>query len=323
LDDDFGPLFSQPSEGPSQPVEDNSPVEEVASVRMKYVRRRQPTKKNEKNLSEPWNPQEKQMEICRNAKVFEIQKTSSKQSRTMETTSYGTSDSTHVGLDLNDEAAGSEDVELILVLLTRCLINSQTKVSTPLFSSRKESSSEYSRIKERELEMEDSRHRETIYGILCVDLLSSWGQSLVVSVTMEWLPMYEKLEKANGGRNWSDMMIVYCREFADEHWDFSLRVNRLIGDLREACKDRVAFVQELWSVVGENMPAKTAVFLEEMMNKKGSKEWLLCDLEMGVREMGFEIESFLLKLMDKEPYHRRVFGGDDGKRGADEDVPVF
>nr|GEZ96209.1 hypothetical protein [Tanacetum cinerariifolium] len=149
LDDDFGPLFSQPSEGPSQPVEDNSPVEEVASVRMKYVRRRQPTKKNEKNLSEPWNPREKifndhsKWKYVEMPKFLKSKKTSSKQSRTLETTSYGTSDSTHVGLDLNDEAADSEDVE----------------VSTPLFSSRKESSSEYSRIKERELEMEDSRHR--------------------------------------------------------------------------------------------------------------------------------------------------------------------
>ncbi|GJX72344.1 hypothetical protein Tco_0309515 [Tanacetum coccineum] len=78
---------------------------------------------------------------------------------TSKTTSHGTSDSTYVGLDLNDEAADSEDVELILVLLTRCSINSQTKVSTPLFSSMKESSSDL-RIKERELEMEDLRHRE-------------------------------------------------------------------------------------------------------------------------------------------------------------------
>nr|GEV88602.1 hypothetical protein [Tanacetum cinerariifolium] len=54
--------------------------------------------------------------------------------------------------------------------------------------------------------------------------------------TMEWLPMYEKLEKAVDERNWLDMMIVYCREFADEHRDFALQVNKLIGDMRVCVK---------------------------------------------------------------------------------------
>ncbi|GKA85695.1 hypothetical protein Tco_0807349 [Tanacetum coccineum] len=97
---------------------------------------------------------------------------------------------------------------------------------------------------------------------------------------MEWLPMCEKLEKADDERNWLDMMIVYGRQFADEHRDFALRVNRLIGDMRVACEDR------------------------------GSREWQLCDLEKGPREMAFEIEPFLLKLMDEEPSHMRFFGGD-------------
>ncbi|GJS36002.1 hypothetical protein Tco_0534384 [Tanacetum coccineum] len=69
--------------------------------------------------------------------------------------------------------------------------------------------------------------------------------------TMEWLPMCEKLEKADGERNWLDMMIVYGRQFADEHQDFALRVNRLIGDMRVACKDRVAFVQGALECGGE------------------------------------------------------------------------
>ncbi|GJS47764.1 hypothetical protein Tco_0597885 [Tanacetum coccineum] len=80
---------------------------------------------------------------------------------------------------------------------------------------------------------------------------------------MEWLPMCEKLENDVGERNWLDMMIVECREFADEHRDFALRVKRLIGDIREVWEDRIAFVQELRSVAGETVPAKTAVFLED------------------------------------------------------------
>nr|GFC46104.1 hypothetical protein [Tanacetum cinerariifolium] len=42
-------------------------------------------------------------------------------------------------------------------------------------------------------------------------------------------------------------------------------------------------------------------------------EWQLRDLEKEDIEMAFEIESFLLKLMDEEPSHRRIFRGDDEK----------
>ncbi|GJU19939.1 hypothetical protein Tco_1153281 [Tanacetum coccineum] len=96
---------------------------------------------------------------------------------------------------------------------------------------------------------------------------------------MEWMPMCEKLEKAVDGRNWLDMMIVYCKEFADELQDFADRA----------------------------VSATTAVFLEKMMNKEGNREWQLRDLEKEAREMNFEIDSFLLKLMDEEPSHRRIF----------------
>ncbi|GJV35888.1 hypothetical protein Tco_1408365 [Tanacetum coccineum] len=116
------------------------------------------------------------------------------------------------------------------------------------------------------------------------------------------------------GRNWLDMMIVYCRKYADEHRDFALRVNTLVGQMNKACSDRISFVLELQSVAGETVPAKTALFLEKMMGKEGNKEWQLRDLGKEAREMAFEIESFLLKLMDEEPSHRCVFGGDDGQR---------
>ncbi|GJU62463.1 hypothetical protein Tco_1244298 [Tanacetum coccineum] len=110
--------------------------------------------------------------------------------------------------------------------------------------------------------------------------------------TMERPSKCEELERAVGESNW------------------------LNGDMIVACEDSVAFVGELQSVVGETVSAKTAVFLEEMMNKEGSMEWQLRGLEKEVREMVFEIDSFLLKLMDEEPSHKRVFRGDDGQRDA-------
>ncbi|GJW71093.1 hypothetical protein Tco_0128010 [Tanacetum coccineum] len=133
--------------------------------------------------------------------------------------------------------------------------------------------------------------------------------------TMEWSPMCEELEKAVGAHNWVDMMIVYFQIVADEHQDFALRVNRLIGEMNEACSDREAFVRELQNVTGETVPAMTVGFLKKMMYKEGNMEWQLRGLEKEAREMAFEIQSFLFKLMDAEPSHRRVFCGDDGQRG--------
>ncbi|GJW51547.1 hypothetical protein Tco_0092898 [Tanacetum coccineum] len=66
---------------------------------------------------------------------------------------------------------------------------------------------------------------------------------------------------------------------------------------------------------------------EELEKDVGGRIWLdmmivycrrecqLCDLEKEAREIAFEIEAFLLKLMDEEPSHKRVFGGDDGQIG--------
>nr|GEV51379.1 hypothetical protein [Tanacetum cinerariifolium] len=106
---------------------------------------------------------------------------------TSETTSQGNSDSAHIGLNLNDEAANSEDAEVQEVprmgrdrakkkasssgarskslvagdpSLVNTLLSKFTMAATSFFSQRKESSSEYLRIKERELELEDQKRRE-------------------------------------------------------------------------------------------------------------------------------------------------------------------
>ncbi|GKB97472.1 glutathione S-transferase T3-like protein [Tanacetum coccineum] len=227
-DDNFEPLWafaSQPSQhtkGPSEPVEDDSPVEEVAVVKPKRKIRPKVSQ-----FCEIYNSVKDRLQsgACDNIiyheakieyrtiyhsafaltecwkilkdyskwrkvkmpKFFNSKKTSSKKSRTSETTSQGNSDSTHIGVDLNDEAADSEDVEVQEVRpmgrdaakkkrsssgarsessvtgdpsLVDALVSKFTMAARPFFSSRKESSSEYLRIKERELELEDQRRQE-------------------------------------------------------------------------------------------------------------------------------------------------------------------
>ncbi|GJV81681.1 hypothetical protein Tco_1517551 [Tanacetum coccineum] len=80
------------------------------------------------------------------------------------------------------------------------------------------------------------------------------------------LPKCEELERVVGGRNWLDMMIVYFDEYAYEQRKFTRRLNGLIGEMNEACADRMAFVQELWSVAGESVHAKT---VREIVDKEG------------------------------------------------------
>ncbi|GJW26779.1 hypothetical protein Tco_0040590 [Tanacetum coccineum] len=72
-DDNFEPLWasaSQPfqpySEGPSQPVENDSLIEEVepAQPKRKYTRRSKPTKKNDKEFVEPWTIEE-EIALCK------------------------------------------------------------------------------------------------------------------------------------------------------------------------------------------------------------------------------------------------------------------
>ncbi|GJT77616.1 hypothetical protein Tco_1044341 [Tanacetum coccineum] len=115
-------------------------------------------------------------------KFYKFKKSSSKKLRTSETTSQGNSDSAHIGLNLNGEPADLEDVDVQEVApmgrdwakkkasssgacsktsiasdpsLVDELLSKFTTAATPFFSQRKESSSEYLRIKERELELED------------------------------------------------------------------------------------------------------------------------------------------------------------------------
>nr|GEX04132.1 hypothetical protein [Tanacetum cinerariifolium] len=121
-------------------------------------------------------------------KFYKSKKSSSKKSRTSKNTLQGNSDSAHIGVNLNGEAADSEDVEAQEVpapmgrdrakkkgsssgarsetsiagdpSLVDALLSKFTMAATPFFTQRKESSSEYLRIKERELELEERKRQE-------------------------------------------------------------------------------------------------------------------------------------------------------------------
>ncbi|GJT88198.1 glutathione S-transferase T3-like protein [Tanacetum coccineum] len=115
-------------------------------------------------LTECWkilkdHPKWKKVEM---PKFYKSKKSSSEKSRTSENTSQGNLDSTHIGVNLNDEVADSEGVDALKCdpSLVDALLSKFTMAATPFFTQRKESSSEYLRIKERALELEERKRHE-------------------------------------------------------------------------------------------------------------------------------------------------------------------
>ncbi|GKA84400.1 hypothetical protein Tco_0805995 [Tanacetum coccineum] len=80
---------------------DESPVEEVAPVKRKYVKRRQTAKKNGKDVNEPWTLEE-EVALCKAwINTYEDNKEGIVKRQTA-----------HIGLNLNDEATDSWDEEV-------------------------------------------------------------------------------------------------------------------------------------------------------------------------------------------------------------------
>ncbi|GJV27885.1 retrovirus-related pol polyprotein from transposon TNT 1-94 [Tanacetum coccineum] len=97
-DDEFELLFG---EGPSQPIVEESPedslIEEVVPVKRKYVKRRQSAKKNDKDVNEPWTPEE-EVALC-DEKVEETQPVDRDKTKRMGSTSAARSASSSAAAD--------------------------------------------------------------------------------------------------------------------------------------------------------------------------------------------------------------------------------
>nr|GEX15239.1 hypothetical protein [Tanacetum cinerariifolium] len=106
---------------------------------------------------------------------------------------------------------------------------------------------------------------------------------------MEWLPMCAKLEMAVSARNWLDMLVLCCRKFVSEHREFAIRMNRFVGEMNEACQDRIAFVRELESVVGVTVTTNTVVFLKEMMDKAPVSEMFVVSTVFDLNTIGTKV----------------------------------
>ncbi|GJT37154.1 glutathione S-transferase T3-like protein [Tanacetum coccineum] len=190
-DDNFEPLWasaSQPfqpySEGPSQPVENDSLVEEVEPVqpKRKYTRRSKPTKKNDKEFVEPWTIEE-EIALC---KAFVAKSEDSVEGNGKKAAGFWREVAEHFHEEMGEDKRSYDSVnckwknrirpkvsqfceiynsvrdrhKVSDPSLVDALLSKFTMAATPFFTQRKESPSEYLRIKERELELEERKRQE-------------------------------------------------------------------------------------------------------------------------------------------------------------------
>nr|GEY68049.1 hypothetical protein [Tanacetum cinerariifolium] len=113
---------------------------------------------------------------------------------------------------------------------------------------------------------------------------------------MEWLPMCAKLEMAVSARNWLDMLVLCCQKFVSEHREFAIRMNRLVGEMNEACQDRIPSVRELESMVGVTVTMNTIVFLKEMMDKAPVSEKFVVSTISDLNTIGTKINALCARV---------------------------
>nr|GEV11662.1 hypothetical protein [Tanacetum cinerariifolium] len=129
----------------------------------------------------------------------------------------------------------------------------------------------------------------------------------VIAIVDERENFSDDLDMLVGSANsadWEPMFILRCRREISQDVALVREINELYACVIAIVDERENFSDDLDMLVGRSMPDKMAEFMNH-----GNWEWKLCDLTKEAREMAFEIESFLLKLMDKDPSHRRISEG--------------
>nr|GEW23732.1 hypothetical protein [Tanacetum cinerariifolium] len=168
---------------PSQPVENDSLVEEVEPVqpKQKYTRRSKPTKKNDKDFVEPWTIK-KEIALC---KAFVAKSEDSVEGNGKKAARFWREVAEHFHEEMGEDKRSYDSVNCKWKnrirpkakkkgsssgarsktsiagdpSLVEALLSKFTMAATPFFTQRNESS-EYLRIKERELEQEERKRQE-------------------------------------------------------------------------------------------------------------------------------------------------------------------
>ncbi|GJV72871.1 hypothetical protein Tco_1492866 [Tanacetum coccineum] len=75
------------------------------------------------------------------------------------------------------------------------------------------------------------------------------------------------LQERVGWWEWADIMVLYCKNAAEEDREFARRMGVLLQEMVAAYDDRVDFIRELEAVPGIAASVKTAEFLNDALWK--------------------------------------------------------
>ena len=107
-------------------------------------------------------------------------------------------------------------------------------------------------------------------------------------------PKCDQLRADANSNNWSEMLVLYCRQAAGQDIQMAQQMNALCGRLLGLTRERQNFIQELESV-GNTYAQKTAEYLREMQGKNEQKVMqmriLTAELELNARNNDLFIQK--------------------------------
>nr|GEX34675.1 hypothetical protein [Tanacetum cinerariifolium] len=108
-----------------------------------------------------------------------------------------------------------------------------------------------------------------------------------------WLARINELRQAANKPEWEDMFILYCHGLIIEHYMLTREINRVYVDVSNVVDEKAEFLQELYRLVGQNVPKKTIKVLEK---HKRAIAWKMSDIKgISLSFCTHKILIFLLK----------------------------
>ena len=99
-------------------------------------------------------------------------------------------------------------------------------------------------------------------------------------------PICDRLRGEANSNNWSEILILYCRQSSGEDIELARQLIGLCGRLLNVTRERASFILELESV-GNNYAQRTAEYLREVQGRDDQKVMqmriLAAELELNAR----------------------------------------
>ena len=107
-------------------------------------------------------------------------------------------------------------------------------------------------------------------------------------------PKCDELRAEANSKNWSEILVLYCRKASIEDIQMAQQMNALCGRLLGVTRERASFIEELQNV-GNMYAQKTAEYLREVQAKDDQKVMqmriMAAELELNARNHDLFIQK--------------------------------